>query len=100
MPPTKKQIVATQLLAANWSVPLMPCPLVQPPAQRAPTPIKIPPMSAVIRRGSGIGPKVAAHVAGTHCNWNWPETRAEMNEPITMPGTSIQSQVTVGATFL
>jgi hypothetical protein len=40
--PMKKQMAAIQLLTKSWRVPLMPCPLVQPSAQRDPVPRSIP----------------------------------------------------------
>ena len=65
IPPAKKQIAASQLLTASWSVPLMPWPLVQPPAQRAPNPSRIPPQKATATRATGPGPKVPAQRDGT-----------------------------------
>ena len=39
----------------------MPCPLVQPPAQREPRPIKMPPIRATTNLGRGAEPKACAH---------------------------------------
>jgi hypothetical protein len=66
MPPTKKQHAAIQPLTASCSTPLIPCPLVQPPAQRAPNPRITPPASATVRRSAPLRtPNAAAHRDGT-----------------------------------
>src|SRR4030043_488951 len=65
MPPIKKQKAAMQLLTASWSVPLIPWPLVQPPAQRAPNPRMIPPMRETSHLVTGVFPKASPHFAGT-----------------------------------
>jgi hypothetical protein len=42
---------------ASWSVPLIPWPLLQPPARRAPQRMKTPPTNAPTIRFPGLGPK-------------------------------------------
>ncbi len=61
MPARKKQAAAIQPLTANCSEPLMPWPLVQPLAQRAPKPIRMPQSDDQAHRGStakGLSPMV------------------------------------------
>ena len=53
----KKQIADIQLDTANCMVPLMPCPLVQPPAQRDPNPNRIPPANPTAKRNAMLLPK-------------------------------------------
>ena len=64
MPPAKKAIAEIQLEIASCRVPLMPWPLVQPPAQRAPKPSSTPPTTAAISLGATALPKAAAQRVG------------------------------------
>lgn len=59
-----------QLLSANWSEPLMPCPLVQPPAIRAPNMMMTPPKKAAMSRFGVDLPNCCAQVAGTFSQRN------------------------------
>ena len=65
MPPIKKQAVDRILASESWLVPLIPWPLVQPPAQRDPNARIIPPPNAPMSRTMALSPKAAAHRAGT-----------------------------------
>ena len=58
-------MVKTQLDSANCRVPLMPWPLAQPPASRAPYISTAPPTKAAARRRAGDGPKRRRQTAGT-----------------------------------
>ena len=66
IPPAKKQAAATMLPSESCMVPEIPCPLVQPPAYRAPNASRIPPMIAAMSLGTGLEPKDAPQNAGTH----------------------------------
>jgi hypothetical protein len=67
MPPAKKHIAATQLLTVSCIVPLIPWPLVHPPAQREPNPIRTPPVTEEIILSIAEDPKADSHVKGI--NW-------------------------------
>lgn len=92
MPPAKKQQRATQLPTDSWIVPLMPCPLVQPPAIRAPKPMQPPPASAAMMRGTMPLPNASRHIAGTVSKAKEPESIAAAKAPTMTPSTSIHSQ--------
>ena len=62
MPPMKKQMAEIQLETASCRVPLIPCPLVHPSAQRAPKPMQTPPTSATMTRSNGLPPNAAAQM--------------------------------------
>src|SRR5664280_959959 len=59
-----------QLLSANWSEPLMPCPLVQPPAMRAPNMMMTPPRKADTNRFTVEPPNCCDQVVGTFSSRN------------------------------
>jgi hypothetical protein len=56
--------VKTQLEVANWSTPVIPCPLVDPFAMRAPNIIVAPPRNASAARLAVLEPKRPRHVSG------------------------------------
>ena len=64
------RIVNTQLDSANCNVPLMPWPLAQPPARRAPYISSAPPIKAAAKRTATDGPNRCRHAAGTVSMWN------------------------------
>ena len=68
IPVTKNVIDAIQLLIVNWSVPLIPCPLVHPPAHREPRPSNAPPIKATPTLTQATNPKVSAQSKATHCS--------------------------------
>ena len=68
----------TQLETASCSVPLIPCPLVQPPAKREPKPRIMPPATATTNRNRTLSPKAEAQSDGTHTpTWKSPEIMAD-----------------------
>ena len=79
-------------------VPLMPCPLVQPPAKRAPKAIRIPPKSRSSARSNRLSPKRATHIGGTHSLTNSPPVQAAMKPPIIVQDKD-QLQPTRGGFF-
>ena len=81
----KKHATATQLLAASCKVPLRPCPLVHPPAQREPKPISTPPVNAVTTRKKTELPNAATQRDGVHTQAKSPDREAAMNAPMKMP---------------
>jgi len=96
IPPIKKQAADTILASESWLVPLMPWPLVHPPAHRAPNARMIPPTNAAINRTMALSPNAADQRPGTHERWNWPERMAAMNAPMMIPGRSISTPSTRG----
>ena len=94
-----KKITDIQLETASCNVPLIPCPLVQPLAQREPKPIKIPPTKAVINRGITEPPNACSHSRGTHCTSKDPDSNADRKEPIKTPINNIHRQFTSGGYF-
>lgn len=93
----KKQATAIQELTESWSVPLMPCPLVQPPASRAPKAISNPPAKAAIMRSAWeSAPKRAAHIGGNQRPVSSPPVHAARKEPIKMPTRNSSPQSGLG----
>jgi hypothetical protein len=82
---TRKNV---QLLTASWSAPLMPWPLVQPSASRAPKMMTTPPMKAAIMRLPTEGPKRSRQMAGTLSSLKLPLTTALTSAPRSEPSTN------------
>ncbi len=85
-------MAAIQLLTTSWRVPLMPCPLVQPSAQRDPIPSRIPPLKAVSQRRKALDPMRRSHSSGTMTLRKFPEIHADRKDPTTTPARSIHPQ--------
>ena len=81
MPPMKKQITAIHDATLSWSVPLIPWPLVQPPARRAPKAMRMPPPNATAARKRMLSPKRAFHMGGSHSLVNSPPVSARKRAP-------------------
>ena len=64
-PKPKNSTLNKMLETANWRFPLIPCPLVQPPANLAPKTMIKPPRKATASRLVGFGPKRDSHMGGT-----------------------------------
>lgn len=96
-PPPKKQIKASQLLTASCSVPLIPWPLVHPPAILAPKPIKKPPHIAPLNRTIMFDPKAVFHSAGIVSSSKVSDKREDEKAPSIMPLMSITSQSILGS---
>ncbi len=62
----------------------MPCPLVQPPAKRAPSIMTAPPSKAARKRRGTLGPYREAQIAGTISRVASPDSRAP-GEPVLSP---------------
>ena len=87
-----KIAVKIQLDTASWRFPLIPWPLVQPSASRAPKSIRAPPAKAVTRRLPREGPKRAAHIGGTLIGSRSRPQSALASAPRKTPITSAHSQ--------
>ena len=77
-----------QLLTASCNDPLMPCPLVQPSASRAPKMMTTPPRKAAAMRLITDGPKRSRQTDGTLSSLKLPLTTALTNAPKNVPRTN------------
>jgi hypothetical protein len=97
MPPAKKAASETHELTASWSVPLIPCPLVQPPASRAPKAISAPPQKPTAVRSTQLSaPKRSAHIDGRYRPVSSPPVQAATNPPATVASTNTRPQFRAG----
>ena len=95
-PPMKKQTREIQPLKANCSEPLIPWPLGQPSAIRAPNIRMTPPKKAITQRLKREGPNRFSHIGGTNLFLKSPESFEAMKAPIKIPKTSIHCQSMIG----
>lgn len=96
IPPMKKQMREIQPLRANCSEPLIPWPLGQPSAIRAPNIRITPPKKAIAQRLKREGPNRLSHIEGIKVLLKSPENFAAMKAPINIPRTSIHCQSMMG----
>ena len=96
IPPMKKEMREIQPLTANCSEPLIPWPLGQPSAMRAPNIKMVPPKKAMIHRLKREGPKCLSHIGGTNFFLKSPESFEAIKAPIRIPRTSIHCQSMTG----
>src|SRR6056297_625384 len=96
----KKHIAATQLIIESCDAPLIPCPLVQPPASLAPKPITIPPKIATKILVNKLAETKSVHSLGIIINSKDPLRFEEINDPTTIPITNIHPQSTFGVLIL
>ena len=96
IPPVKKQAAVIMLARESWIDPLIPCPLVHPPAHRAPKPSRIPPGRAMMMRRTALSPNTDPQSAGTQTIWKVPERKDDRNAPMMIPGMIMNAQSTCG----
>src|SRR5688572_18010709 len=86
----------TQLETASCNVPLMPCPLVQPPAKRAPKTISAAPRYAAMNRLPVLSPNRQRHKEETAVLVPSPDNRELSSAPRKTPTRSIKYQPILG----
>ena len=88
MPEANIVMKKVQLLTASWSAPLMPWPLVQPSAKRAPKISTAPPRKAAAMRFKTEEPNRSRQIVGTLSSLKLPLTTALTSAPINVPSTN------------
>jgi hypothetical protein len=91
MPPTKSAPEKRKELTANWDIPLIICPEVQPPPKRAPNSRRKPPINDQTKRDPGFAPNLRSHSTGTTLIVKRPVAHAAIKAPIGIPKTKKNS---------